>query len=271
VITELTSLGGDAAALCVLTGTWGAPTPVLTTGAADASIFGAVTPDELTLAWTSRTGTTVTAYYADRASTSAAFGAPQALAASFGALALDRVTLSGDGLRIAGVAADGHSLVAATRTSRAAAFATPDTEFAPLATGEAPPTLATPLLAGDDSELVYIDTSSSSDYVVHESTSGLPSWKSGPAVIVPGLARMGTQLRRPSGLSLDRLTLFYWDDVSGSEKAVWRPIPQQDFNQFVDLGSRTNAVPTASCQRIYYSVPGTAGALSIVYADANGD
>jgi hypothetical protein len=272
VSTEVIDLGPDGGALCDLTTIWGAPTPVLTTAAADSTIFGAVTPDELTLAWTSRTGTVVTAWYADRASTATAFGAPQAVGTSLAALAMDRVTLSGDGLRIGGVAADGHSLIGAKRASRSAAFTTADTEFASLGGAEAAATLATPLLAGDDSELVYLQTSGSSDYVVHESSGGLPTWKGGPALTVSQLARTGTMLRRPSGLSLDRLTLFYWDETTGSEKESTRPTLTQPFNLFLDLGGRVNAAPTASCQRIYYALPVTtdaagAGAITIVYAD----
>jgi hypothetical protein len=236
----------DTGSVCNLTGTWGAPTTVLTTAAADATIFGAVTPDELTLAWTSSVGGVVTAWYADRSSATAAFGAPQALNSSFGTLAMDRVTLSGNGLRVAGVASNGQSLVAAERAARPNAFDTVDQEFASLGgTGESQPTYATPLLAGDDSEFLYLVTSSSTNNVLYESKSGLP-WTNGVALSASQLARSGTSYRRPSGLSLDGLTLFYWDEVSGSEKMTTRASRSQSFGGEVDIGALTNAFPTAS-------------------------
>jgi hypothetical protein len=268
VTTEITVVGSDDGPLCTVGGTWGAAIAVLTTGAADSTIFGGVTPDELTVAWTSSTGGVVTAWSADRASTGAAFGAPLAIGAGLGTMAMDRVTLSGDGLRAGWVASGGATLSGATRASRTVAFTVVDTEFDALGGGEAPPVLATPLLAGDDSELVYLVTSSSSDYVMHE-TSGQP-WKGGLSLDQAELARSGTSNRRPSGLSLDDLTLFYWDEVSASEKMAGRPVTSQPFNQFVDLGDRVNAAPAASCQRIYYATPaaGGAGAITIVYAGA---
>jgi hypothetical protein len=267
--TDTIVVGPDGGSLCNLEATWGAPTTVLTTASADATIFGAVTPDELTLAWTSSVGGTVTAWTADRASSTAAFGSPQALSTTFGALAMDRVTLSGDGLRIAGVASNGQSFVAATRTARPDAFATADTEFASLGSGaEAPPTFGTPLLAGNDTEFLYLITNATTDDVLYESTSGLPAWSNGAPLSSTQLTRSGTSYRRPSGLSLDDLTLFYWDEVSGSEKITTRLATSQPFSGQVDIGALTNAVPTASCTRIYYAVPGTgAGSISIVYAD----
>jgi hypothetical protein len=267
VTTELVALGPDGGPLCNPTASWGTPVSVLTTGSADSTIFGGVTPDELTIAWTSSAGGVVTAWYADRATSTAPFGTPQSLASSVGALALDRVTLSGDGLRIGAVASGALSFVGATRASRSVAFGTPDTEFQGLGGGEAPPTLASPLLSGDDSELFYLITGQSSDFVIHDATGGLP-WKGGVELSAPQLSRSATSYRRPSGVSLDGLTLFYWDEVSSTEKMAIRPVASQPFNQFVDIGARANASPAASCQRIYYATPAAAGAITIVYADA---
>jgi len=275
VTLDTVVLGPDGGALCDIGTIWGAPTQVLTTAAADTTIFGGVTPDELTLVWISRTAGAVTVWYADRASVAVAFGTPLAVPTALGAFGMDRVTVSGDGLRIGGVAPDGLSLVGVTRTSRSTAFAAADKEFSAIGGsvgGETPPTLASPLLAGDDSALFYLVTSASSDYAIHESRTGLPTWKGGPSLAVTQLARSGTSYRRPSGVSLDGLTLFYWDEVSGSEGMATRPVLTQPFNQFAALGARVNASPAASCRRIYYALPAgdasSAGALAIVYADS---
>jgi hypothetical protein len=256
--------------LCDPTTVWGAPTTVLTTEPADSTTFSGVTPDELTVAWTSTVGGDTTAWIADRASTGAAFGAAQSLASTFGALQSGRVSLSGDGLRIVGVRSDAKGFVAAIRSAQPNAFDTADTnEFSEFMSGESavPPAYATPLLSGDDEEFFYLLTSATTDDVAYESTTGLPRWFPGSALGVAQLQRSGTSYRRPSGISLDDLTLFYWDEASESEKMAWRSFSTSPFSTFVDIGALANASPTADCTRIYYSTPGAAGAVTIEYAD----
>lgn len=253
--------------LCNPGETWGSPVTVLTTGSADATIFGAVTPDELTLAWASTSSGVVTAWYADRASTSVPFGAPQALASSFGALSLDRVALSGDGLRIVGVGSGGNGFVAVKRAARTGAFDTDDSaEFAGIGHEGSQSTYATPLLSDDDAFFFYIVPSSASDFVVNQSLGG-PPWLPGAPLPATQLERVGTQYRRPSGISADDRTLFYWDETTSTEWVAYSATPGGDFNVFDDIGVLTNAVPTASCSRIYYSVPAAGNAITIVYAD----
>ncbi|HEX8796087.1 MAG TPA: hypothetical protein VF765_34290 [Polyangiaceae bacterium] len=253
--------------LCTPGETWGSPVTVLTTGAADATIFGAVTPDELTIAWASSTGGAVTAWYADRASTGVAFGAPQALASSFGALSLDRVSLSGDGLRIVGTASGGSKFIAVKRAARTGAFDTDDSsEFAGIGTEGSLNTYATPLLSGDDAFFFYILPSSTDDHVINESFGG-PPWTPGAYLPPMELERVGSQYRRPSGISADDRSLFYWDETNGSEWIAYSSTAGGPFDVFENLGAFTNAAPTATCSRIYYSVPAGAGAITIVYSD----
>jgi hypothetical protein len=270
--TDVRIVGPEGGALCDPGATWGTPTAVLTTGAADATLFGGVTPDELTLAWASSAGGTVTAWYADRGTTGASFGAPQALSATFGALALDRVSISADGLHIVGALGDGSGFVAARRSSRSGAFDTDDTgAYVGLTNAEGPKsTFATPLLEPDGARFGYLLTSSTTDAVLHESTNG-PPWLPGIAQSAAALSRSGGSYRRPSGESLDALALFYWDEVSTTEKLATRPDVSLPFTAFIDLGPLTNAAPTSTCKRVYYSVPAGdagAGAITIVYADA---
>lgn len=244
---------------CGASARWGTPVQVLTTPAADATIFSGITPDALSIAWTSTTGGTVTAWIADRASTTVAFGAPQALSSSFGALAFDRVSLSGDGLRVVGVRADTAGFVAATRAARPGTFDTDDSaEFAvfdsPDAAGS---TYASPLLSPDNQLFVYLLTSSSSDDDLYLSSRA--GWVKQQAETQPQLARVNGQQRRPTGMTLDELTLFYWDEVSGSEKVAYGA----PFSLFGDLGNWQNAAPTGDCSGIYYSAPAAGGAITI--------
>jgi hypothetical protein len=266
LIADAPSAAPDGGVLCAQGETWGSAVNVYTTSSAvDATIFGAVTPDELTLAWASSTGGVVTAWYVDRTSTSVAFGAPQQLASTFGALLLDRVSLSGDGLRIVGVSSATTGFVAAKRAARMGPFNTDDSaEFAGLAAEGAKPTFATPLLAPDDSQFFYIVTNATTADVIDESVG--PPWGPGAFLSTTRLQKVGTQYRRPSGMSGDDLSLFYWDETTSSEVIAFRQNPSTDFNVFVDIGARKYAVPTANCARIYYSTPAGNG-ITIVYAD----
>jgi hypothetical protein len=78
------------------------------------------------------------------------------------------------------------------------------------------------------------------------------------------------QRRIPTGISSDRLTLFYLDEVNGDFRAAWRVNTQVpfDYSEVLELATGVKAAaPTASCQRIYYSAPGTNG-LDLFFADA---
>lgn len=266
--TDAPMAAPDGGVLCVQGETWGPPVAVLTTASADQTVFGAVTPDELTIAWTSSTGGVVTAWYADRASTGVAFGSPQALGSTFGTLSFDRVSLSGDGLRIVGISSNSAGFVAAKRSARTGPFDTDDSaEFSGVSSGEGVmSTFATPLLAPDDAFFFYIVTNSTTNDVVYE-TPGGPPWTPGAFLATTQLQRVGTQYRRPTGMSGDDLALFYWDETTSTESIAFRQNPAGDFNFFVNLGAMQDAVPTANCARLYYSTPATGGAINIVYAD----
>jgi hypothetical protein len=251
---------------CGASAMWGTPTAVLTTPAADATIFSGITPDALTVAWTSTTGGTVTAWIADRASTAVAFGSPQALSSSFGALAFDRVSVSGDGLRVVGVRSDTTGFVAATRGARPGTFDTDDSaEFAvfdsPDAAGS---TYASPLLSPDNMLFVYLLTSSVSDDDLYLSANA--GWVKQKAQTQPQLARDNGQQRRPTGMTQDELTLFYWDEVSGTEMVAYGA----PFSEFGSLGNWQNAAPTGNCSAIYFSAPAASGAITIMTVGPSG-
>ncbi len=250
---------------CGASAMWGAPAAVLTTPAADATIFSGITPDALSVAWTSTSGGTVTAWIADRASTTAAFGAPQALSSTFGALAFDRVSLSGDGLRIVGVRADATGFVAATRPARPGTFDSDDSaEFAGFLTSPDASAYASPLLSPDDQLFLYLLTSSASDDDLYLAAGA--GWAKQKPQLAPQLARVNGQQRRPTGMTQDELTLFYWDEVSGSEKVAYGA----PFSQFGDLGNWQNAAPTGDCSGIFYSAPAASGAITIYSVGPSG-
>jgi len=71
------------------------------------------------------------------------------------------------------------------------------------------------------------------------------------------LQRMGTQLRRPTGLSSDARALFYWDEVDGQAHVAHRDgvfdPPSNAFSTFAALGAIRSVAPATDCSRIYFT------------------
>ncbi len=259
--------------VCSASATWGTDQPV-SISTAQADLLGAITGDELTIAWMTTQGAVL---YADRQSTSSAFGAPQTLA---GAIALDQVALSSDGLAMIVVLQDRSALAQTTRASRAAAFST-TLDTTPFAQLDPPPTegdggasqgsFADPVLSNDGTLLYYSQTGVNV-YTMHESYRAGASgpWPQGRILIEPPLVATSlTARRRPSGLSIDGRTLFFWDESTSIERVAFRgsvQSPNATYTTFADLGAYENAEPTASCTRIYFSASGSGG-LDLFYAD----
>jgi hypothetical protein len=68
----------------------------------------------------------------------------------------------------------------------------------------------------------------------------------------------GNLRRRPTGLSSDSLTLFWWDEIDQKEKAGWRGTNTSfdlKFGSIVDLGDKKDAQPSSTCTKLYYSNP----------------
>ncbi len=69
-----------------------------------------------------------------------------------------------------------------------------------------------------------------------------------------------THRMRPTGVSADRRTLFFFDETAASphERAAWRDTQDSLFTQFVDLSGFSEAAPTSKCQTLYYQGAGPA-------------
>jgi hypothetical protein len=245
---------------------------------AQADRFGSITPDELTIAWMNTAGTVL---YADRAVATDPFGAPKTLT---GTIALDRVALSADGLTVILVRSDRKILAQATRSARGAAFGTtldtaPFAGLDPLSSGvedggdAGGGSFADPVLSSDGKFLYYSVLGGSSTTVAESYRSGNNPWAKGRILTTAEFTGSGNKLRRPTGLSADDRTLFYWDEVDGVEKMAFRDdailAPFNKYTQFVNVGAYSGAQPTASCQRIYYDAPGSVGAEDLFFADTN--
>jgi hypothetical protein len=218
--------------------------------------LGSITPDELTIAWVAENK----AYVADRTVADAAFGEP--IPVQGGSDYFARVATSPDGLQLVGVRIDGASFGLLTRTARGRAFdgAPDESGFGSLYSAElarySEGPFADPLFDATGRRLLYsaLDPESDGVATIYESnfTAGSLPW--GVAVQGPLLFAVDGAFRRPSGLSSDARTLFYWDEVTMEARAAWRPSRDRAFASSESLGDRRGAAPNAACDRIYFSL-----------------
>ena len=247
-------------AVCSQTAVWGTGTLLAISTSFDDNL-GAITPDELTIAWTIGTGSSATIAYADRAAATDPFGAPQMLSAS--PFAADRVALSPDGLRLVVVNGDRQGFSELTRTARTgvgSAFGAPAvgsySNFdmsGVLSSGES---FGDPVLSADDVAFYYSVYGGAQTATIYRAARLLSgdAWPVGaPLPASTELAQMGSSRRRPTAISSDEQTLFFWDEVMTTERAAWIDTSTGAFTVFVDLGTRRWAGPNAACNRLYYS------------------
>ncbi len=250
--------------VCSQTAIWGAGTELAISSSSLDNSLGAITPDELTIAWTIGTGSSAMIAYADRAAETDAFGTPQTLSAA--SFADDRVAISADGLRLVVVNGDRQGFSEMTRTAR---MGTGNTFGAPSVGSYSnfAGTLATttqafgdPVLSADDEAFYYSLYGRPGQLnTVARSTRLLPSdaWPVGALLPTSSVLEEEQEevllRRRPTAISSDDQTLFYWDEVSGTERATWLDTSTGVFTGFVDLGARQGANPNTACNRLYYS------------------
>ena len=264
-----TDAGGDSGvtgplpeAGCDPNATWSSGTRIAAS-TADDDLLDSITPDELSIAWTGGPSGSRVVYYADRASTSDAFGGVQSLATN--QFTADRVALSPDGLRLVVVDADptlGFSEL--TRTARMGAgntFASPTPGgFTNINADTGGKSVGDPVVGSSDTSFYYSLYGSGATTTVYRSLRLTPAdpWGGGAALnVASGLLASGSQRRRPTGISSDNITLFFFDEVSSTERAAWVNQSTGSFDTFADLGARTWAAPSTTCATLYYTSAGT--------------
>lgn len=219
--------------------------------------------DELCIAWFADG----VLRFAERSSVSVDFGTPVTIGGGEDYFA--GAALSSDGLTLIGVRKDGKSFGSLRRASRSVAFQgafdeTPFTEItsAP-STFRALGPFGDPVLAPSGLSLWFSDLDKSSDATpsIYAATRlGMrDAWPFGEAVEGGFLLSKAGQFRRPSALSADERTLFYWDEVANEARVAFRSFAGAAFESFLSLGARSHATPNLSCDRLYYSAPGTQG------------
>jgi hypothetical protein len=265
--------GGDAtAAVCREGATW--TTTPATPWVTSIARFGGVSSDELTIAWTesgdggsaaSDAGAGPTIEIATRTDPNGTFGAPTAVALGSTAIADDRVGLAPSGNLVVAVAADRTTLVAFAGTAPTWSQVSP-AQFAALAAAalDTGGSFYEPVLGGDGN-LYYVLGSSAGLSLYQSSWDGQRQrWVAG---VVLGTSVAGelltsadpAHLLRPTGVSIDGRTLFYFDGALGRERAAWRSdagggsaLLASPFSRIDDLPMLPEAAPNASCDRLYF-------------------
>jgi hypothetical protein len=252
------SLTGSS--LCAPSAAWAAGGVTRSSSAADEQLVGRLTPDELTIVWFSIVNGVPSLHYADRDSRKDPFPDGDPIFPGKGYYAAEVPALSPDGLRIIVVRSDRKAFGEYTRPMRFTAFTEEPSETAFDSINALDIMLpesayvSNPLLSSDDRTFYYsvYDGISPQTVVASVRPEDVP-WALGGAVVGEPLKASCGLRRRPTGISADQLTLFYWDELSGTERATFRPSIGAPFAGAVDLGARPQAEPNASCTRLYHS------------------
>ena len=245
-------------------------TPVAVTypHSAGGDLLAAITWDERTMVWTTNAGGTVTVNYGDRAGRDDAFTTVHTLATSLGPFGEDKVALSADGLTMMFPSVDHKKLTQVSRASRSAEFDAATATTLPFnrisggGEGTTPRLASDLVLSKDGRTLFFTDLTPTSGVSIFFSDNlGDGTWGS-PAgadashlLIATGGAR-----RRPSGLSSDGRTLFYFDEYVRGPKSAFRKLGAPDFTEFYDVNPiGVRVMPTDACDRLYLSIETTLG------------
>jgi hypothetical protein len=264
--------GRDAGAVmlppleCTTGGAWGAPQQAsFSTAAEDGR--GALGGFGRTFAWTTVEAGNVRVHSVDRSSEAAAWDGEKSFTVSSsgpgGIDASERIAMNSDGLSFYAVAADGRSLVEFVRAASSANFVQ--------AAGSVLQNLnnaAASMPATDRLSDVVIGASGRT-LLYRQGGAGLRAsnrllssdvWPSPTPYLssVSELATVGGKARRPTGLARDRSALFYWDEVTQTERAAYFP-QGGGAPVFADLGARKGASPNGACNQLFFEAPGTTG------------
>jgi hypothetical protein len=271
---------------CSPTTTWGAPTnvPGLPTFVSATEPTVTVTNDGLTVAWVTDTADSVNALgtvsVADRAADTDPFGAPNLLTqmeipgidGGEQYFPFDRVALSGDGLTLIAVAVGGLQMAEFHRVERSGPFSGMplSTRYQSLTSSLMPGEyVGGPVLSNDGEDLIYSKYGQSQTVTVYESlTTGTNSWPSGTPQANSVLSISSGMRMLPSGLSEDRLTLFFWDPAKGATEGAFRTTPTGAFTVAEPFGVRYSLQSSHSCARLYYVAASPSGGYVLQQVDA---
>jgi hypothetical protein len=251
-VVPMTTPDADSGAvgpLCDPKTTWSTSAPMAGLDADDA-LFGSITPDALAVAWMTKDGKI---HWADRATTQDPFGTAGQVSGDF---AVDRVALSADGLRIMATSQNRRAFGQISRATRSAGFAS-ELDTYPFAglnasvkerneTGQ----LGDLVMSPDERTMVfsYWWTDVTATVRISHRASKTAEWGLGVPVAQTGLTSVKGARRRPTATSSDNRSVFFWDEINGTELIAQREGENATvFTEIVDIGMRPLAVPNATC------------------------
>lgn len=218
--------------------------------------FGSITDDELSIAFTVPNGVYGTVFVANRAAATDPFGPAEPIKGDF---AFDRASLSPDGLSLVVVNADKQSFSLLERQALGKDFVpvTPwqyDDIIDNLADGEQ---LGDPVFAIGGQVLLYSQYGAGRTHTVifaNRLSTG-SAFVVGGELTNPELLAQGELRRRPTAVSADYRTLFFYDEVTQVTKAGFF-YGSFDFTSVSDLGDARDLQPSSDCNRLYFDATG---------------
>jgi hypothetical protein len=224
----------------------------------DVSSFS-ILRDETVIAWSDGSGVV---QIATRATAADPFGAPVTL--TEGPFAATTPALSANGLGLAVVVPERKIARFFARATRSDAFASTDDSYTrlmavPEGAGEGFMPIANifnVVLSSDRREAFFtLQQPINMGASIFSSSSLMPD-----EILTRGAARTepelgvasGDKYRFATGISADDLTLFYFDESTGTSHTATRISRAAPFTIFADIGPKANVAPNATCSRVYY-------------------
>ena len=230
----------------------------------EGELLAALTWDELTMAWTTNVAGVITVHYSDRATKDGAFVTDFTLPSTLGPFPDDKVTFTADGLTMLFMSEDQQTVHQITRASRGVVFDPSTLTSAAFTRITGPSTeggggmkkLADLVLSKDGKWLFYTNLNRSSGTTIMLSVQlGDGSWDYPNPVDATRLEMDSGFRRRPTGISGDKRTLFYYDEASEAPYVAFRVWDTAVFNKFYGYApTGRRPIPVDSCDRVYLSV-----------------
>jgi hypothetical protein len=219
--------------------------------------FAGVASTELTVAWMARGGIV---RVADRANPFSDFGQPVDVPLpqiENGS----RPALDAAGNQIVLVAPNGTDLVVLARPSARGMWASGSSAaFAAVSAAavQAGAKVFEPALGSSGRSFFYLLVPPTGVAALYESTWDAQNGRFGAGTAAPNteLASDASHWRRPTGVSSDDRTLFFFDESVRKQRAAWRTAPGSPFTTFVDVPAAPEAAPNAACSVLYLQSPG---------------
>lgn len=218
----------------------------------------AMTPDELSVAFTTGDVASLLLYVADRASLQDDFVELQ-VAIPQGYSAKSGVSLSKNGQSLILTRADSSGFAELTRAERGAAFGVDPSEARFAKINALKPmsghSVGWPVLSSDGKSLYFVSYFGQS-WVKQSELGADDTFTIGTEIDEFTLGGKAGQYKLISGLATDQRAIFFVDEATKHAMALFRSRPGAPFYDPLDLGERQGAAPNEDCTRVYSTVDG---------------